>query len=36
MQEAIPYKSAKPMYLVDDIDNQDTLKDIIIDTCKDL
>lgn len=36
MQEAIPYEGAKPMYLVDDIDNQDTLKDIILNTCKDL
>ena len=31
MQEAIPYKGAKSMYLVD-IDNQDILKDIVIDT----
>lgn len=36
MQEAIPYKNAKPMYLVDDIDNQEILKDIVLDTCKDL
>ena len=27
------YKNAKPMYLVYDVDNQDVLKDIIIDTC---
>ena len=26
MQESIPYKSAKPMFLVDDIDNSETLK----------
>lgn len=32
MNEVIPYKNAKPMYLVDDIDNQDTLKEIVIDT----
>ena len=32
MTEAIPYKNAKAMFLVDDIDNQDVLKDIIIDT----
>ena len=25
MQESIPYESAKPMYLVDDVDNQETL-----------
>lgn len=36
MQESIPYDSAKPMYLVDDIDNQETLKEIVLDTCKDL
>ena len=35
MQESIPYKGAKPMYLVD-IDNQDTLKNIILDTYNDL
>lgn len=36
MEEAIPYKGAKPMYLVDAIDNPETLKEIVIDTCKDL
>ena len=36
MQELIPYKNAKPMYLVEDIDNKDTLRDIVLDTCKDL
>lgn len=36
MQEQIPYESAKPMYLVDDIDNKENLKEIIIETCKDL
>ena len=36
MQESIPYESAKSMYLVDDVDNQETLKDIVLDTCKDL
>ena len=35
-QESIPYKSAKPMYLVDDVDNQEVLRDIVLDTCKDL
>ena len=33
MEEAIPYKGAKPMYLVDDVDNQELLKDIVMDTC---
>ena len=36
MQESIPYKGAKPMYLVDEIDNQELLKEIVLDTCKDL
>ena len=36
MHKSIPYESAKPMYLVDDIDNQETLRDIVLDTCKDL
>ena len=36
MQESIPYESAKSMYIVDDVDNQETLKDIVLDTCKDL
>ena len=26
MQESIPYESAKPMYLVDDVDNQEVLR----------
>lgn len=36
MQESIPYAGAKPMYLVDDVDNQEILRDIILDTYKDL
>lgn len=36
MKETIPYENAKPMYLVDDIDNQEQLKSIIEDTYKDL
>ena len=36
MQESIPYESAKPMYLVDDVDNQELLRDIVLDTCKGL
>lgn len=36
MQESIPYDGAKPMYLVEDIDNKERLRDIILDTCKDL
>lgn len=36
MQEAIPYEGAKPMYFVDDMDNKEMLKKIVLDTCKDL
>ena len=36
MMEAIPYKGAKPMFLVDDIDNQEILRDIVIDTYNDI
>lgn len=36
MKEVIPYKNAKSMYLVEDVDNQDILSDIVLDTCKDL
>lgn len=34
MQESIPYDSAKPMYLVDNIDNREKLKEIVIETCR--
>ena len=36
MQESIPYENAKPMYLVDDVDNQETIRDIVLDTYKGL
>ncbi len=36
MEESIPYETAKPMYLVDEVDDQDKLKDIILDTCRGL
>ena len=36
MKEQIPYESAKPMYLVDDVDNKELLKEIVIETCKGL
>ena len=36
MEEVIPYKNAKPMYMIEDIDNIELLKEIIINTCKDL
>ena len=36
MEEAIPYQNAKSMYLVDNLDNKEILKDIVINTCKDI
>ncbi len=36
MNEQIPYENAKPMYLVDEVDNKKLLKVIVIETCKDL
>lgn len=36
MKEDIPYEGAKAMYLVENIDNKEMLKDIVIDTCNDL
>lgn len=32
MEEVIPYKNAKPMYFVSDVDNQELLRDIVLDT----
>ena len=36
MQEVIPYRNAKPLYLVDEVDNQELLKEIVLDTCEGL
>ena len=36
MNEQIPYENAKPMYLVEDVDNKELLKEIVIETCKGL
>ena len=36
MKEQIPYEKAKPMYLVDDVDNKELLKEIVIETTKGL
>ena len=36
MNEQIPYEAGKPMYLVDDVDNRELLKEIIIETYKGL
>ena len=36
MQETIPYTVAKPMYFVDNVDNKELLRNIVLDTCKGL
>ena len=36
MQGSIPYEGAKTMYLLDDIDNQEILREIVLDTCLDI
>ena len=36
MKEDIPYDGAKTMYLVEDVDNQDRLKEIVLNTYKGL
>lgn len=36
LPEEIPYKGAKPMYYIEDIDDKERLKEIITETCKDL
>ena len=36
MNESIPYDGAKAMYLVDDVDNLELLRNIVIDTCNGL
>ena len=34
MKKSIPYDGAKPMYLIDNVDNKDNLKNIILETYK--
>ncbi len=36
MTEEIPYDGAKPMYMIDDIDNADVTAEIIMTTCRSL
>lgn len=36
MPEEIPYENAKPMYLVEDLDDKEKLKEIVTDTIKGL
>ena len=36
LKEELPYKGAKMMYLIENLEDSEMLKNIIIDTCKDL
>ncbi len=36
MEESIPYKNAKLMYLVDEDIDKDLLREIVLETCKEL
>ena len=36
MEKVIPYPNAKPMFLVDDVDNPEKIKEIVLDTYNDL
>ncbi len=36
MSKQIPYESAKSMYFVEEVDNKELLKEIVIQTCKGL
>ena len=36
MEEAIPYETGKPMYYIEDVDDIDLLRAIVIDTCEGL
>ena len=36
MKESLPYDGGKTMYYVEDIENQEVLKNIVLDTCIDL
>lgn len=36
LKESIPYEGAKPMYIIEDVDNKVLLKEIVIETYKEL
>lgn len=36
LKEAIPYNNAKMMYHIEDLENQEQLKDIVLNTCSSL
>lgn len=33
LKEEIPYEGAKPMYFLEDLENQEIIKEIILETC---
>lgn len=36
LKESIPYEGAKPMYMIEDVDNKEFLKEIVVETYKEL
>lgn len=36
MKEEIPYKGAKTMYMIEDLDDKEKIREIVQETCKDL
>jgi len=36
LKEEIPYNGGKPMYLIEDLDDIDFLKEVVLETCQDL
>lgn len=36
MEQALPYEGAKPMYLVEDLDDREKIVRIVLDTCRGL
>lgn len=36
MVDELPYENAKPMYMVEDVDDKELLKEIVTETCKGL
>ncbi len=33
LTEQLPYEGAKPMYVIDDLENKELIKEIIVETC---
>ena len=36
MEEQIPYETAKSMYMIEDVENRELIRNIVIDTCEGL